>query len=154
MSPRYVLSMAEGYPVVIKQFLHFCLIIIYPAWVFAVLVGAAIAPVVLHHHLPGVVARLLAGAGLPDEEPPRGVRSHAPEVRQEEVVGLFKSSGGAQVSVTPEVVRPHQTVTATVTADKAIDKVSAATLVWGYTNFYRYRWAGRADARAVQRTNS
>ena len=33
--------MAEGYPVVIKQFLHFCLIIIYPAWVFAVLVGAA-----------------------------------------------------------------------------------------------------------------
>ena len=41
MSPRYVLSMAEGYPVVIKQFLQFCLIIIYPAWVFAVLVGAA-----------------------------------------------------------------------------------------------------------------
>src|ERR1700704_7046422 len=39
MSPRYVLSMAEGYPVVIKQFLQFCLIIIYPAWVFAVLVG-------------------------------------------------------------------------------------------------------------------
>jgi YggT family protein len=30
MSPRYVLSMAEGYPVVIKQFLQFCLIIIYP----------------------------------------------------------------------------------------------------------------------------
>jgi len=42
MSPRYVLSMAEGYPVVIKQFLQFCLIIIYPAWVFAVLVGSAI----------------------------------------------------------------------------------------------------------------
>jgi YggT family protein len=42
MSPRYVLSMAEGYPVVIKQFLQFCLIIIYPAWVFAVLVGAAL----------------------------------------------------------------------------------------------------------------
>src|SRR3982074_685364 len=41
MSPRYVLAMAEGYPVVIKQFLQFCLIIIYPAWVFAVLVGAA-----------------------------------------------------------------------------------------------------------------
>ncbi len=42
MSPRYVLSMAEGYPVVIKQFLQFCLIIIYPAWVFGVLVGAAL----------------------------------------------------------------------------------------------------------------
>jgi len=42
MSPRYVLSMAEGYPVVIKQFLQFCLILIYPAWVFAVLVGSAI----------------------------------------------------------------------------------------------------------------
>ena len=69
-------------------------------------------------------------------------------------MGLFKSSGGAQVSVTPEVVRPHQTVTATVTADKAIDKVSAATLVWGYTNFYRYPWAGRADSAAVQMNDS
>jgi hypothetical protein len=41
MSPRLVLSQADGYPVVIKQFLQFCLIIIYPAWVFAVLAGAA-----------------------------------------------------------------------------------------------------------------
>jgi Flp pilus assembly protein TadB len=39
MSPRFVWSMAEGYPVVLKQFIQFCLIIIYPAWVFAVLVG-------------------------------------------------------------------------------------------------------------------
>ena len=31
--------MAEGYPVVLKQFIQFCLILIYPAWVFAVLVG-------------------------------------------------------------------------------------------------------------------
>jgi hypothetical protein len=69
-------------------------------------------------------------------------------------VGLFKTSGGAKVSVTPEVVRPRQTVTATVTADKAIDKVSAATLEWGYTNFYRYRWAGRADSAAVQMNDS
>ena len=30
MSPRYVLSMADGYPVVIKQFLQFCLILVYP----------------------------------------------------------------------------------------------------------------------------
>lgn len=42
MSPRFVWSMAEGYPVVLKQFIQFCLIIIYPAWVFAVLVGAAV----------------------------------------------------------------------------------------------------------------
>lgn len=41
MSLRFVLSQADGYPVVIKQFLQFCLILIYPAWVFAVLVGAA-----------------------------------------------------------------------------------------------------------------
>lgn len=41
MSPRYLLSMAEGYPVVLKQFIQFCLIIIWPAWVFTVLVGAA-----------------------------------------------------------------------------------------------------------------
>ncbi|WP_123023242.1 hypothetical protein [Mycolicibacterium stellerae] len=41
MSPRYVLSMAEGYPVVLKPFIQFCLILIYPAWLFAVLFGAA-----------------------------------------------------------------------------------------------------------------
>jgi hypothetical protein len=37
LSPRVVLSQADGYPVVIKQFLQFCLILIYPAWVFSVL---------------------------------------------------------------------------------------------------------------------
>ncbi len=42
MSPRLVWSMAEGYPVVLKQFIQFCLIIIYPAWVLTVLVGAAL----------------------------------------------------------------------------------------------------------------
>jgi hypothetical protein len=42
MSLPFVLSQADGYPVVIKQFLQFCLLLIYPAWVFAVLVGAAI----------------------------------------------------------------------------------------------------------------
>lgn len=42
MSPRLVWSMAEGYPVVLKQFIQFCLIIIYPAWVFAVLVGGLV----------------------------------------------------------------------------------------------------------------
>lgn len=42
MSPRYVWSMADGYPVVLKQFIQFCLILIYPAWIFAVLAGAAV----------------------------------------------------------------------------------------------------------------
>ena len=41
MSPRFVLSQADGYPVVIKQFLQFCLILIYPAWVVGMLVSAA-----------------------------------------------------------------------------------------------------------------
>jgi YggT family protein len=34
--------MAEGYPVVLKQFIQFCLIIIYPGWVFFVIVAAAL----------------------------------------------------------------------------------------------------------------
>ncbi len=42
ISPRFVWSMAEGYPVVIKQFLQFCLILIYPAWVVGVLAAAAV----------------------------------------------------------------------------------------------------------------
>jgi hypothetical protein len=69
-------------------------------------------------------------------------------------VGLFKRSGGAHVTVTPEVVSPRQTVQATITADKPVDKVSSATLEWGYTNFYRYRWAGRADAIATEGLDS
>ncbi|HEY6649915.1 MAG TPA: hypothetical protein VI217_22745 [Mycobacterium sp.] len=69
-------------------------------------------------------------------------------------MGLFKRSTGTQVAVTPEVVRPRQTVQVTVTTDKPIDKVSSATLEWGYTNFYRYRWAGRADAAATALNDS
>ena len=30
MSPRFLWSMADGYPVVLKQFIQFCLILIYP----------------------------------------------------------------------------------------------------------------------------
>jgi hypothetical protein len=69
-------------------------------------------------------------------------------------VGLFKRSTATQVAVTPEVVRPRQAVQAIVTTDKPIDKVSSATLEWGYTNFYRYRWAGRADAAATALNDS
>ena len=42
MSLPFVLSQAENYPVGIKQFLQFCILLIYPAWVFAVLVGLAV----------------------------------------------------------------------------------------------------------------
>jgi hypothetical protein len=69
-------------------------------------------------------------------------------------VGLFSRSGGAVVTVTPEVVRPRQTVTATVTTDKPVDKVTSATLEWGYDNIYRYHWAGRADSAAAAGNDS
>jgi len=42
LSPRAVWAMADPYPVVIKQFVQFCLIIVYPAWVFGILLGLAI----------------------------------------------------------------------------------------------------------------
>jgi hypothetical protein len=64
-------------------------------------------------------------------------------------VGLFKRSAGAQVTVAPDVVSPRQIVSATVSTDKPVDKVTSATLEWGYTNFYRYHWAGRADSAAA-----
>ncbi|WP_264011998.1 hypothetical protein [[Mycobacterium] manitobense] len=41
MSPRTVWSWADGYPVVVKQFVQFCLVIVYPAWVAGVLFGLA-----------------------------------------------------------------------------------------------------------------
>jgi hypothetical protein len=69
-------------------------------------------------------------------------------------VGLFSRSGGATVSVSPGTVTPRQTVQATVTTDKPIDKVSSARLDWGYTNFYRYHWAGRVDSAAAAGNDS
>ena len=69
-------------------------------------------------------------------------------------MGLFSRSGGASVVVTPAVVCPRQTVEATVTTDKPIDKVTAARLDWGYTNFYNYHWAGRVDAAAAAGNDS
>jgi hypothetical protein len=69
-------------------------------------------------------------------------------------VGLFKKSGGAKVVVSPTNVTPRQTVTATVTTDKPIDKVRSARLDWGYTNFYQYHWAGRVDSVAAQGNDS
>lgn len=42
LSPRSVLSMADPYPVVLKQFVQFCLIIVYPGWVFGLLFALVI----------------------------------------------------------------------------------------------------------------
>ena len=64
-------------------------------------------------------------------------------------MALFDRSGGARVTVTPDVVRPRQSVTATAMVGKPIDKVTSARLEWGYDNFYRYHWAGRADSAAA-----
>jgi hypothetical protein len=41
MSPRAVWSMADGQPVVIKQFVQFCLILVYPAWIVGMLFAMA-----------------------------------------------------------------------------------------------------------------
>jgi hypothetical protein len=57
-------------------------------------------------------------------------------------VGLFSRAAAATVIVSPETATPRQTVHATVTTDKRIDKVTSARLDWGYTNFYQYHWAG------------
>ena len=40
--PGFLLSQAEGYPVGVKQFLQFCLILIYPGWLFALVVMWAV----------------------------------------------------------------------------------------------------------------
>lgn len=64
-------------------------------------------------------------------------------------MGLFNRSSEVRVTVTPDAVRPRQAVTATVTTDRPIDKVRSARLEWGYDNFYRYHWAGRADSAAA-----
>jgi hypothetical protein len=58
------------------------------------------------------------------------------------------------VTVTPAVVRPRQQVTAILSTDEPIDKVRSARLEWGYDNFYRYHWAGRADSAAAAGNDS
>ena len=69
-------------------------------------------------------------------------------------MGLFSRSSDVRVAVTPGVVRPRDTVTATVTTDRPVDKVRSVRLDWGYTNFYRYHWAGRVDSAAAQGNDS
>lgn len=42
MHPKFFFSMADGYPVGVKQFLQFCLLLIYPGWLIAAPLCAAI----------------------------------------------------------------------------------------------------------------
>jgi hypothetical protein len=50
-------------------------------------------------------------------------------------LGVFGRLPPVELSVAPAVVRPSQTVRATVTVPVPIDNVTAAALEWGYTNF-------------------
>jgi hypothetical protein len=69
-------------------------------------------------------------------------------------VGIFDRGDGAHLAVTPAVVSPRQSIQATVTTDRPLARVSSAVLEWGYTNFYRYHWAGRADSAASAMNDS
>ncbi len=69
-------------------------------------------------------------------------------------MGLFTRSPDVEVTVTPAVVTPRQTVTATVSTTAPVHNVTAARLEWGYTNFFRYHWAGRSDSMAAQGNDS
>lgn len=53
-----------------------------------------------------------------------------------------------RVAVAPEVARPRQAVTATVSTDEPLDEVTSVTLQWGYDNFYRYRPAAEGQVGA------
>ncbi|WP_067689049.1 hypothetical protein [Nocardia jejuensis] len=69
-------------------------------------------------------------------------------------MGLFSRKKGASVTLSPDgPYHPTDTITATVTVDEPLDKVSAASVELGYVNGFRYRWAGRADA-ALNHDNS
>jgi hypothetical protein len=61
---------------------------------------------------------------------------------------MFRRSTSIEVTVSPAVAVPRQTVTATISG--SLDRVRSARLDWGYTNFFRYHWAGRADSAAAQ----
>jgi hypothetical protein len=60
----------------------------------------------------------------------------------------------AQVSVSPSVVSPCQSVDVRVTTSKPISDVTSVRIELGYYNFFRYRWAGHADAAATATTNA
>jgi hypothetical protein len=60
----------------------------------------------------------------------------------------------AQVTVSPAVVSPRQSIDVRVNTPKPIRDVTSARIELGYDNFFRYRWAGHADATATAATNA
>ncbi|CAN5595614.1 hypothetical protein BH09ACT7_BH09ACT7_17770 [soil metagenome] len=64
-------------------------------------------------------------------------------------MGLFNRASDVEIVMSPAVATPRQTVTATITTAKPVDKVTTASLEWGYTNFFNYHWAGKADSLAA-----
>lgn len=56
---------------------------------------------------------------------------------------------GVTVEAVPAVAGPRQVVTARVATGRRITRVRSVVLDWGYTNVYRYHWAGRADSPMI-----
>jgi hypothetical protein len=69
-------------------------------------------------------------------------------------VRRFLRPARAQVTVSPSVVSPRQSIDVRVSAPKPIRDVTSARIELGYHNFFRYRWAGHADAAATAATNA
>jgi hypothetical protein len=69
------------------------------------------------------------------------------------MLGFLRSSQ-AEITVSPAVVSPRQTIEVRVSTSKPIDNVTSARIELGYHNFYRYRWAGHADAAATAATDA
>ncbi|TRW82048.1 hypothetical protein FK535_14265 [Mycolicibacterium sp. 018/SC-01/001] len=63
---------------------------------------------------------------------------------------LFTRSTPLDVEVSPAAAGRGDVVTAVVSSSRPIDDVDAARLEWGYVNFFRYHWAGRADSALAQ----
>ena len=119
-SPRYLFSMAEGYPVVLKQFIQFCLILIYPAWIFFIVVAAAMQALFYVTVYP--VLWLLFWPMRAHQK--KNHPEEYAESQEEEVAARWDSSTArraARVTVAPAVVRPRQQVTATV-RDRQADR--------------------------------
>jgi hypothetical protein len=58
------------------------------------------------------------------------------------------------VTISPSVVSPRQSIDVRVNTPKPIRDVTSARIELGYNNFFRYRWAGHADAAATAATDA
>jgi hypothetical protein len=69
-------------------------------------------------------------------------------------VRRFLRPARAQVTVSPPIVSPRRSIDVRVTTPKPIHDVTSARIELGYHNFFRYRWAGHADAAATAATDA